>query len=194
VSDPAGIDRKLLAAVERLGRALRAGRQQAATRHGVSLLGVSVLEALDDRSAKCVGDLAAELDVSQPTVSDAVATLHKRGLIQRRRDPQDLRSNVASLTTRGIDVARSIAEDLVPILSANSGTADERGIALRVLLEEITQLQVAGVITVNRSCLTCSHYQPPTPASQAQCLLLGAPLTNQDLRVDCAEHEPGVSV
>jgi septal ring factor EnvC (AmiA/AmiB activator) len=33
VSDPAGIDRKLLAAVERLGRALRAGRQQAATRH-----------------------------------------------------------------------------------------------------------------------------------------------------------------
>lgn len=40
------LDRKVLAAVERLGRALRAARQQAATRHGLSLLGVSVLETL----------------------------------------------------------------------------------------------------------------------------------------------------
>lgn len=188
MNDDVGLDRKVLAAVERLGRALRAARQQVATRHELSLLGLSVIEILADGRPRRVGDLAAELDVSQPTVSDAVATLDKRGLISRDRDPNDLRTTLVTLTSSGETVAADIATELHPVLAAEAGTAAERATTLRVLLGEITRLQHAGVITVNRSCLTCRHYQPPGTRTQARCLLLDTVLRDQDLRVDCPEH------
>ena len=88
----ANLDRKLLAAVDRLGRALRAARQSVATRHELSQLGVSLIETLADGRVRRIGDLAAELTVSQPTVSDALAVLDRRDLIARVRDPLDMRS------------------------------------------------------------------------------------------------------
>ena len=187
------LDRKVLAAVERLGRALRAARQEVATRHELSLLGLSVIETLSDGRPRRVGDLAAELDVSQPTVSDAVTTLDKRGLIQRDRDPTDLRSTLLALTDVGTRLAAGTAAELGPLLAAETGTDTDRATALRVLLSEIARLQAAGVITVNRSCLTCRHYQPPAPRSRARCLLLASPLLDRDLRVDCPEHEPATT-
>ncbi|MEK7423389.1 MAG: MarR family winged helix-turn-helix transcriptional regulator, partial [Actinomycetota bacterium] len=175
------LDRKVLAAVERLGRALRAARQEVATRHEVSLLGLSVIETLANCRPRRVGDLAAELDVSQPTVSDAVTALDKRGLIQRDRDPTDLRSTPVALTDTGTRLAADTATELGPLLAADSGTEVDRATTLRVLLGEIARLQAAGVITVNRSCLTCRHYQPPGPRSRARCLLLASPLPDRDL-------------
>ncbi len=184
------LDRKLLAAAERLARALRAARQQVATRHELSLLGIGVLETLTDQRARRVGDLAAELDISQPTASDALVTLEARSLVQRLRNPDDLRSTLVTLTSQGIDLAADIAAELRPILTAEAGSPGERAIALRVLLGEITRLQAAGVITVNRSCFVCRHYQPPKSRTPARCLLLGTTLHDQDLRVNCLEHEP----
>ena len=193
MSADADLDRKVLAAVKRLGRALRAARQLVATRHALSLLGVSVIETLTDGRARRVGDLAAELDVSQPTVSDAVSTLDKRGLLERYRDPSDLRSTLIGLTGAGHAVGSEIAVALRPVLAAESGTASDRATTLRVLLGEIARLQEAGVISVNRSCPTCRHYQPTGTGSPARCLLLGKALRDRDLRVDCPEHEPAGS-
>ncbi|MGE0879257.1 MAG: MarR family winged helix-turn-helix transcriptional regulator [Acidimicrobiia bacterium] len=121
-----------------------------------------ISDPLSDARPRRVGDLAAELDVSQPTVSDAVATLDKRGLIARERDPADLRSTRIRLTDEGTAVAAAISTEIGPVLSAETGTSPERATTLRVLLGEIARLQQAGVITVNRSCLACRHYQPPT--------------------------------
>lgn len=184
------LDRKVLAAVERLGRALRAARQALATRHELSLLGLSVIETLSDGRPRRVGDLAAELDVSQPTVSDAVTALDRRGLIRRDRDPHDLRSTLVVPTETGTRLAADVAAELAPLLGARSGTHTDRATTLRVLLGEIARLQAAGVITVNRSCLTCRHFQPAGPRSRARCLLLAAALPDHDLRVDCPEHSP----
>lgn len=183
-------DRKLLAAVERLARALRAARQQVATGHGLSLLGVTVLETLDGGRAMRVGDLAAELDVSQPTASDALAVLERRRLVARRRDPDDLRATLVSLTTAGADTLDVIVAELAPTMAAGTETSVDRGIALRVVLGEIARLQHAGVITVNRSCLTCHHYEAPDDGEPARCLLLDVALGDGDLRVDCPEHQP----
>lgn len=186
----ADLDRKLLAAVDRLGRALRAARRRVATEHDLSLLGVDILEILRDRRERRVGELAAELDITQPTVSDALAPLEARGLLHRRRDDADRRSTVVTLSDPGLLLAdRIAAEQTPPPASVESSSAAERGTALRVLLEEIARLQAAGVITVNRSCLSCRHYRAPRPRSTAHCLLLDAPLTDHDLRVDCVEHE-----
>lgn len=191
--DGTALDRKVLAAVERLGRALRAARQAVATRHQLSLLGLSVIETVADGRPRRIGDLAAELDVSQPTVSDAVTALDKRGLTRRDRDPTDLRSTLVALTDTGTRLAADTATELGPLLAAVSGTDIDRSTTLRVLLGEIARLQATGVITVSRSCLTCHHYQPPGHRSRARCLLLASPLTDRDLRVDCPEHEPATT-
>ncbi len=92
----------------------RAARQHVATRHELSLLGLSVVETLADGRARRVGDLAAELDVSQPTVSDAGIQPHKCRLIARDRDPDDLRSTLVTLTGDGTAVATGVADELPP--------------------------------------------------------------------------------
>ncbi len=184
------VDRKLLAAAERLGRALRAGRQQAATRHRLSVLQLQVLEVLADGTPRRVGTLAAELEVTQPTASDAVASLQEKGQVERRRDDADGRASVVALTESGAALAATVAGELAHYVGHRRGDDHaERAVALRVLLGEIGRLQLAGLITVDRSCLTCRHFQPPAGNAPARCLLLRATLHDADLRVDCPEHE-----
>jgi DNA-binding MarR family transcriptional regulator len=185
----ADVDRKLLRAIDRLGRALRAARQQVATRHGLTPLQVQVLERLDDGGPVTVGGLAAELDVSQPTLSDAVATLDCKGFVIRSRAERDGRVTVIALTPAGTSLAGRIGADLAPVLEPGSPAGGEkRASALEVVLEEILRLQRAGIITVNRSCLSCDHYQPPATDGAGHCLFLDTPLRPEDLRVDCDEH------
>jgi DNA-binding MarR family transcriptional regulator len=183
------LDRKLIAAAERLGRALRAARQHVATQHGLSLLQLQLLEQLSDRRPRRVGELAAELDISQPTTSDALRILQEKDLVARAPDPTDRRASTIALTDSGDRVAAAIAAQLGPLLTGERAEADdERGIALRVLLGEILRLQTAGVISVNRSCLSCLHFQPAGRGALAHCLLLDEPLADRELRVDCPEH------
>ena len=185
------IDRRLLAACERLGRALRVVKQQTATRHRVTPLQVDVLEVLAARRGLRIGEIAAELDVTQPTVSDATNALAGKGLVARTPDPADGRASVISLTDTGATVAEEIAEELSPLRTAEPATAaDDKARALRVLLGEIRRLQRSGVITIDRSCFTCRHYQAPSTTSSAHCALLNEQLTDHSLRVDCPEHEP----
>ena len=190
----ADLDRRLFAAVERLGRALRAARQSLATRHHLSTLGASILETLADGRQRRVGDLAVELHISQPTASDALATLERHGHVVRRRDPADRRSTLTSLSPAGAEIAADISAGFSPLLTTGADSAEARGPALRLLLTEITRLQTAGVISINRCCLTCHHYQPPHHGSPASCLLLETTLHDTDLRVDCGEHQPAATV
>jgi len=183
------LDRKFIAAVERLGRALRVARQQIATTHQVSLLQLQLVELLAAVGSRRVGELASELDVTQPTVSDALAVLENKGVVQRERDTSDGRATVVVLSRSGVSLARKVAKELGPLLDATRATGDdEQALALRMLLEEIRRMQVDGVITVNRSCLTCSHYRAPTSSKTGHCRFLDVQLADRDLRVDCSDH------
>ncbi|MEO1061505.1 MAG: MarR family winged helix-turn-helix transcriptional regulator [Actinomycetota bacterium] len=188
----ADLDRKLVAAVERLGRAIGAARRQAATTLGLSQLGLQIVELLADGRPRRIGRLAAELDITQPTASEAVATLVDRGLVLRQRDPDDGRAVAMRLSTAGEELADDVRTRLAPVLRAEPGTDDaaDRGVALRVLLTEIARLQRDGVISVSRNCLTCRHFDPGDPTTTPRCRLLDRDLPNADLRVDCPEHAP----
>jgi DNA-binding MarR family transcriptional regulator len=189
-TDPA-LPRRLMEAAERLGRALRAARQPVATRHGLSLLQVLVVEHLVAFPGRRVGELAAALDVTQATVSDAVTNLVSKGIAHRHPDPDDGRATLVSLTSDGAALAEVIAAELEEVTTAG-GTSDRtaQAVALRVLLTEITRLQGAGVISVNRTCLTCRNYEPAVGDAPARCALLAADLPDHDLRVSCPEHAP----
>jgi DNA-binding MarR family transcriptional regulator len=186
----ADVDRKLLDAVERLGRALRAARQRIATDLGLSTLQIEIMDRLDHLGPLPVGQLARELDVSQPTASDAIATLERKHLLERRRSPHDGRVTLAHLTNTGRVSADRLRDELGALHPApRQSQSSDRGIALHVLLEEILRLQRAGVITVNRSCLSCRHYGPPAAGDPAHCHLLDMPLEPVELRVDCPDHD-----
>ncbi len=189
--DGPGLEHKLYAAVDRLGNAVRAARRRFATAHGLSLLQLQVVELLGqeaDPRAR-VGTLAAELGVSSPTLSDAVASLEAKGLLRRTPDPDDGRASILTLTPEGRRLAADADAALGPILDAARAVAPtRRGAALEAILEMIASLYRAGLISVDESCLTCDHYEAG-PAGPS-CALLGIALRPENLRVRCPDHVP----
>lgn len=184
------LDRKFIAAIERLGRALRVARQEVATDFHISLLQLQIIEHLDTRGPRRLGLLAAELDVTQPTISDAISVLHNKGIIDRSADPEDGRATQATLTATGTDLATQANAALAPKLHDDRVDTDQdQATALKVVLNEIRRMQLTGVISINRSCLSCSHYQPPGKINPGRCLLLRTELSPAELRVDCVDHQ-----
>lgn len=186
--DEAGaLDAKLTAALERLGQALRVQLGEAARRHGLSPTQAQILLRMNaSPPVRRVGALAAEFDVTHPTVSDAVAALRRKGLVCGEPGP-------LMLTSHGRTVARKLAAwDLRTRRAVASVPAAHKHLAFRLLLDVIAALQQAGGITVARMCVTCRHFRPAEHRGSPKphhCALLDAPLGEGDLRVDCAEHE-----
>jgi DNA-binding MarR family transcriptional regulator len=181
------VDSKIVAAQERVAQAFRVLRWRAAKEHGLSPLQLELLVFLlhHDRARSRVSRLAEELDVTKPTVSDALAALESKGLIGKRPSVEDGRSVFVALTRKGRSLSRRL-----------EGWADEGRAALsslphsdrltvqRFLMRWIEELQMAGLVTVARMCVTCRFYQDD------RCVLLETPLPPEALRVDCPVHEP----
>ena len=189
----ADIDAKLVAALERVGQALRVQMWDTAKQHGLSPTQLHVLLRLatDPPPRRRIGVLARELDVTHPTISDAVAVLRRKGLVDR--DPAGRKAGL-SLSARGRAVADALADwdQRTRAQLAELPSADKLG-ALRLLQDLIAGLQRSGVITVARMCVTCHHFRRdahPDSSRPHHCALVDVPMASGNLRVDCAEHEP----
>jgi DNA-binding MarR family transcriptional regulator len=187
------IDAKLVAALERIGQALRVQMWDTAKQHGLSPTQLHVLLRLatDPPARRRIGVLARELDVTHPTVSDAVAVLRRKGLVDR--DPASRNAGL-SLSARGRAVADALADwdERTRAQLAELPSADKHA-TLRLLLDLIAGLQRSGAITVARMCVTCRYFRRdahPDSSRPHHCSLVDAPMGTGDLRVDCAEHEP----
>lgn len=66
-------------------------------------------------------------------------------------------------------------------------TEEQKNAILSGLLKMIYKLNKAGVITIQRMCFTCSHYQVDNGVHY--CHLLKTNLAVSDIRVNCPEHE-----
>ena len=190
------VDSKLVAALERVGQALRVQTWDKAKQHGLTptQLQLMLRLATDPPGRRRIGVLAAQLDVTHPTVSDAVAVLRRKGLVDR--DAASRRAAL-SLSARG----RALADDLADWDQrtreqfADVPAADKQA-TLRLLLDLIAGLQRSGAITVARMCVTCRFFRRdahPEAAQPHHCALVDVPLGAGDLRVDCAEHEPNAA-
>jgi DNA-binding MarR family transcriptional regulator len=188
------VDAKLVAALERVGQALRVQMWDTAKEHGLSPTQLQVLLRLasDPPTRRRIGVLAGELDVTHPTVSDAVAVLRRKGLVDR--DAAAGRRAALSLSARGQAVAARLADwdERTRRQLADLPVADKQA-TLRLLLDLVAGLQRSGAITVARMCVTCRFFRrdahPGSPRPH-HCALVDAPLGTGELRVDCAEHEP----
>jgi DNA-binding MarR family transcriptional regulator len=193
---PPDLDAKLAAALERVGQALRVQMWDKAKQHGLTPTQLQVLLRLaaDPPARRRVGVLAAELDVTHPTVSDAVAVLSRKGLVARETAS---RRAALTLSDRGRTLAGELADWHEHTRRQLAGLAEaDKETALRLLLDLIAGLQRAGTITVARMCVTCRFFRRNLHAGAARphhCALVDMPMADGELRVDCAEQEPKVA-
>lgn len=190
----ASLDRRLLDAIERLGHGLRAMSQRTARSAGLTPLQQQALLAVAHQrpQRREVAALAAEFDVTNPTMSDAITALVRKGLLTRTIG-RDARRRVLALTDTGEQAAAELAgwDDAV-VLALQRLEEESKGAALDVLLSVIGALVRDGTINVARTCTTCRHFRPHKNGDALMpnhCGLLDLPLRRIDLRTDCPEHE-----
>lgn len=198
-AEEAPLDKKIVAALERVARALRGLLWEAVQPLGLSpIQGQLLLYLRDHREETCrVSYLAREFGLTQATVSDAVSSLQEKGLVRRRPGRWDRRVSTLSLTPSGHALAARLAHWDHRAVQALQDHADpERQQALLFLMRLIDRWQRLGIVSVARMCVTCRFFQlDATPDTDAPyyCRLLNRSLTVSALRLDCVDHQPAAA-
>lgn len=180
-------------ALARIGSVLKSLAWEAAEPLGIHPTQGQILARIAARGPLRVGELAAELGVRQPTLSDAAAALLRKGLLERRPDPADGRAARLHLTAPGrelAEAARAPAPDLLAALATLP--ARDRAAMQRGLVGLIRALQFARVIPVQRLCVTCAHFRPHAhddANAPHHCAFVDAAFGDAALRIDCGDHE-----
>jgi len=184
------MDEKIVLALERISEAFRVLLWHQGKSLGLSPIQVQVLIFLRFHPAarRKVSQLAKEFNMSQATISDSVRVLIQKSLLEKLEDPNDHRSFVLGLSPSG-KIAAETASNFTAVMVRALGTQSEEAQAamLEGLLRLIHQLNREGVITPQRMCMNCKHFR--TSDTLHYCQLLQSPLSNQELRVECPEHE-----
>jgi len=135
-----------------------------------------------------VSYLADEFNLTKATVSDSVRVLFNKNLVAKEIDSLDTRSYSLSLTAKGEEIAQKaslFASSMERPLERLS--EEQKNVMLNGLLKLIYDLNKAGIITIQRMCFTCSNYQVENGVHY--CKLLKSKLAENELRVDCLDHE-----
>jgi DNA-binding MarR family transcriptional regulator len=195
-----GLDAKIVAALDRIGEVLQVLARHTAESHDLSPTQLRILVRLyaGPPPAANISALAREFELSDPTVSDAVGVLRRKGLIDRVQDRIDRRHYRLHLTDTGRELAQSVSRWTA---SAESTTAEiprsDGEQLLATLLDVLSRMRAAGLVDVTRACTTCRHFQRNPPATQTapyRCNLFDYPMAPSDLRVDCVEHQTAKEV
>lgn len=188
------IAERLATGLAKLSLALRHEAWHEANARGLSPTQAQVLQALGHSGSMTLGELARELGLGSPTVSEAVSTLARKGLVRKARSSLDGRALVLSLTAAGRrqaarlalwpDVLREVLEELSP---------QDQTAVLRAVIHAILALQRTGRIPVARMCVTCQFFRPNVhadPDRPHHCTFVDAPFGDRSLRLDCPDHQP----
>jgi len=184
----------LTAGLVKIGLVLRHHAWAEAGRSGLTPTQSQVLALLEARrhNDTPISTLAAELAVSQPTVSDAVAALERKGFVTRSRSKEDGRVVLVRLTASGRRAAKQATQWPDFLLRAiDSLDADERAVFVRGLVKMIRSLQEDGLIPLSRMCPSCTYFRPNAHADRERphhCAFVNTPIGDADLRLDCRDH------
>ncbi len=184
--------RHIITAFQRLAIFWRVSQWQIAKDLDLNPTQAEVLVRVAAKPERLV-DLAAALGISQASLSDSVAALDRKGLVERRRDPGDARARWIEPTAAGRSLAVRMPEAPAAMEDAIAGLGGaDRGALLRGLSLVIRALQEAEAIPVQQMCLTCHHFRAHVhddPARPHHCGLIDAAFGDGSLRLDCADHE-----
>lgn len=185
------IDSKIIASLERISQAFRVLLREEGKKSGLSPIQIQILIFLNYHSSekRTVSYLAREFDLTKATISATIRVLEQKNYIKKHVNPADSRSATLHLTESGKEIALQTShftrEFRNPV--QNLSAADKERV-LDSLFHIIRCLQREGVISVQRMCFSCVHYQLQA-SGRHFCTLLKQPLQTSDLRIDCPEYE-----
>lgn len=184
------VNSKIVVALERLSEAFRVLLWNEGKQNALSPIQVQILIFLLFHSReKCsVSYLAREFNMSKPTISDSIRSLLEKGLVRKYSNASDTRSYALGLTRAG----ESMASQSANFASAFEGplellSGEQKKAMLAGLFKIIQELNQAGIITVQRMCFSCRNYR--FLKGSHYCSLLETRLAENELRLDCREHE-----
>lgn len=140
-----------------------------------------------------VKQIAAYLGVSQPTATDSINALTRKGFVEKLADPSDARAVAVAATAEGEAAVRragmiaSATDDAFAALS----TLEQEDLLFH-LVKIIRTLQASGAIPEQRMCVNCRYFQPnayPDAKAPHHCAFVNAAIGQGDLRIDCGEYE-----
>lgn len=181
--------------LSRVATAMRAEAWTAADSIGLNPTQLQILTLLiaRGRTGMRVKQIAAYLGVSQPTATDSINALLRKGLVEKQTDPTDARALSVAATPAGAAAIRqagqlaSASEEAIASLSKL-----EQQDLLTHLVKIIRRLQLAGAIPEQRMCVNCRYFRPHVyddPNAPHHCAFVDAAFGTAELRVDCGEYE-----
>jgi DNA-binding MarR family transcriptional regulator len=107
----------------------------------ISSVQYTILVVLDQRGEASQRELCDDADLDRSTIADLVARMERKGLIARRRDPQDARRNTVTLTDAGRaerERLRPLVDEVQEALVATMSNKERRALrdGLRALLHQ----------------------------------------------------------
>lgn len=185
---------RIVEGLERIATALKSDDWVRAQAIGVNPTQLSILRTLEGRNVGLsVKELSFQLGVSQPTVSDSILALERKALIEKRPDPADGRAVRIFITDAGMAAVHTAetAVGAVGQATALLDGADQEQLLVQIIAV-IRQLQEQGSIPIQRMCVSCRHFRPYAHGDAARphhCDFVDAAFGQQDLRIDCRDHE-----
>ncbi len=191
--DKNSIDYRIGEGLARLAAALGAEDRGRAKEAGLTATQLAVLTLLEGRpEGMGVGDIARHLLVTQPTATDTILTLERKGYVAKLASDADRRASLVQLTAAGAAL-HSLAEGGRGSVSEAVATLAEgqKRALFEALITLIRGLQEAGAIPLQRMCISCQYFRPhshPDPVRPHHCALVDAAFGDPDLRMDCRDH------
>ncbi|THV12848.1 winged helix-turn-helix transcriptional regulator [Rhizobium rhizophilum] len=193
--NPTSINHRIREGLSRLAMAMRADDWNRAKTSGLNPTQLAILELLEGRKDGLgVKEIAANLGVAQPTATDSIAALERKGLVEKQSAATDKRGVTVGINSEGLSMLEagrsqpSIAEQTVGALADR-----EQEDLLITLVKMIRHLQENDAIPIQRMCASCRYFAPFAHSDAAQphhCNFVDAAFGQRDIRIDCREHEP----
>jgi len=185
------LNRRLADGLTRLAAVARKLDWESAESAGLSPTQADILRFVASRPGGVRLTAAADhAGIRKATASDAVTSLERKALVRKHADALDARAVALKTTAKG---QRTAEAWLVSFQSVIEGlSAAEQTLLFGLVVKIIRQLQQRGLIAPQRTCVTCRHFREnraPGTNAPHYCALVGAPMAEHHLRVDCPEHE-----
>lgn len=187
------ISSKIVFALERLSQVFRSNLWQENKKYNLSPLQIQILLFLKYQTIErgTVSYLAQEFNMTKATISDAVKTLEQKGLVTKLQNPDDGRSYLLRLTEAGQQTGLKLSTFANQMRQYVENIPDDKKeVVLTTLFELIFSLQQNDHISPQRICFSCRYFERATaPEAPYFCQLLQLPMQENDLRINCLEHE-----
>ena len=193
------LDRSIVLALERVSQVFRTLLWDYGKKKKLSPIQIQFLVHISAHSKKysSVSEMARTFNLTAATVSDAIKSLEKKGLVQKIVSRRDGRKFPISLTKEGLTMANHLANWYSPMLDHIQNFPNEtREAVLIFLLKLVESLKENQLLEEIKTCLSCRYLANQSDAKNNQityCLLRKVSLNIGELRLNCPNFNASIS-